>query len=415
MHIMTMPQASNTMDEGTIVCWRKREGETVDQGEILLEIETDKATVEVESPAAGTLRAILVPVGEVVPIRAPLAILADPGESIDAALAEAKSQLNLSSAPSAAPAATPSAASAPASQSTPPSDTAVPIPHSALTSVPGGRAKASPAARRVAAERGVELAMVGAGSGPGGRILSTDVPDSAYRIAPSAVSSSSPSGPGRPLAGMRRAIAKNLTLSKQTIPHFYMKLTVDADPMLRLYKSGPGRSPFTLNDIVIAGCARCMAEMPAFRGRLENDRIVDYPTANVGIAVGKGDALVVPVLIGADQLSLRQIGASTRRLVADARAGKVAGSGQGQLTISNLGMFGVEEFSAIINPPEVAILAVGAIREEVIVRDGAMRAGRALTLVMSADHRVIDGMAAAGFLARLKELLERAGQSMNAE
>jgi pyruvate dehydrogenase E2 component (dihydrolipoamide acetyltransferase) len=411
MHTLTMPQASNTMEEGTIVRWLKKEGDRVEQGEILLEIETDKATIEVESPAAGTVRALLVPAGEIAPIHAPLAILAEPDEPIETALAEAKAQLNQS------------VASAPATPSAPAEahKSEIPNPKSQIATAAlstGGRLKASPAARRLANEQTVDLAAVPTASGPTGRILSTDVLAAAEKGPLAEIrnpKSEIGAGPGRPLAGIRRAIARNLTLSKQTIPHFYMKLTVDADPMLRLYKAGPGRSPFSLNDIVIAGCARCMTEIPVFRSRLENDRIIDYPTANVGIAVGTDQALVVPVVVAADQLSLRQLGATTRRLVADARAGKVANSGQGCLTISNLGMFGVEEFSAIINPPEAAILAVGAIREQVVVENGAIRPGRVMTAIISADHRLIDGMAAAKFLARLKQLLEDPSQLMNAE
>lgn len=395
---LVMPQAGNTMEEGTIVRWLVAPGDRIEVGQVVCEIETDKATVELEAAHAGRLARILAGAGEVVPVKAPIALLAESDADAEAWLASQTGALA-------------AAAPAPPSQAAPAASPAPVQPAPAPTA--GGRPKASPAARRIAAERGIDLAQLPAGSGPGGRILSTDLPAAAGAsvVQPPFAQSvgAQPAagvGPGRPLAGMRRAIARNLTLSKQTIPHFYMRLTVDAGLMVRLHRSGPGRAPFTLNDIVVAAAARCMAEFPQFRTRLENDRLVDYPHANIGIAVGTEDALVVPVLPAADQLGLRQIGASTRRLVQAAREGKILNAGQGQLTISNLGMFGVEEFTAIINPPEAAILAVSAIREEVIVRDGAMRPGRVMTITMSADHRVIDGMIAARFMARLKALLE---------
>jgi pyruvate dehydrogenase E2 component (dihydrolipoamide acetyltransferase) len=214
---------------------------------------------------------------------------------------------------------------------------------------------------------------------------------------------------------MRRAIARNLSLSKQTIPHWYLTVTVDAGPMLALQKSGPGKAPFSINDILVAGIARVMMELPAFRGRLEGDRIVDYPAANVGIAVGTEDALVVPVVLAANELSLRQLGATTRRLVASAREGKVQNAGQGHVTISNLGKFGIDDFVAIINPPETAIVAVGGIREDVIVKNGAIRPGRVMTLTLSSDHRVIDGTMGAKFMARLRQVLEEPEQLLGAD
>jgi len=209
---------------------------------------------------------------------------------------------------------------------------------------------------------------------------------------------------------MRKAIARNLTFSKQNIPHFYAKLTVDAGAMMAFYRRQKELYRCSINDVVTLAAARLIAEFPPFRSQLDNDQIIEYPTANIGIAVGLDDGLVVPVLVGADRMTLQQAAAETRRIVEAARAGKIEAMGQGVFTITNLGMFGLEEFGAIINPPEAAILAVGAVREDTIVRDGAIRPAQVMTLTLSADHRIIDGVLGARFLARLKEVLENPEQ-----
>jgi pyruvate dehydrogenase E2 component (dihydrolipoamide acetyltransferase) len=208
------------------------------------------------------------------------------------------------------------------------------------------------------------------------------------------------------MSNMRKAIATNLQASKQTIPHFYMKVTVNADPMVSFYQGEKAKYPCSINDVITLACAKVIQEMPAFRSRIEDNEIVTFPDSNIGIAVGMDDGLVVPVIRGVNNMSLQQLGSEARRIVTGARGGKIEGMGQGVFTISNLGMFGIEEFSAIINPPEAAILAVGATREEVIVSGGTLRAGRVMTLTLSVDHRVIDGLVAAKFMGRLKEILE---------
>lgn len=205
---------------------------------------------------------------------------------------------------------------------------------------------------------------------------------------------------------MRRAIARNLQASKQTVPHFYVKLTIDAEPLFRFYKAEKTKYPVSVNDVIVAALGLALMEFPAFRTRLEGEELVTYPSANIGIAVGVEDGLLVPVLVGAERLGLEQLAAEGRRLAERARSGKIDGAGQGVFTVSNLGMYGVEEFSAIINPPESGILAVSAIREAVVVKDGMMRPGRVMTMTLSCDHRVVDGMLAAQFLGRLRELLE---------
>lgn len=367
MPLVTMPRAGQSMEEGTILRWCKREGDAVSRGEVLLEIDTDKATVEVEAADGGIVRKILVPAGTTVPVLTPIAVIADATADIAGELARAPSQAG------------------------------APLP-----------VKASPAARRTAVALGVDLAGAGPGSGPGGRILSPDVERAAAR-AEAAAPGSGGEIRRRPLAGMRRAIARGMTASKQSIPHFYMKLTIDAGPLFAFHRSEKLKYPCTVNDIVTLACARAIREFPAFRSRIEGEEVVEYPSAGIGIAVGMAEGLVVPVLVGADGMSLRQLAAETSRIVEAARQGKVTAMGQGVFTVSNLGGLGVEEFTAIINPPESAILAVGAIREAVIVRDETLRPGRLMTLTLSADHRLIDGLMAGRFLRQLKELLESPG------
>jgi pyruvate dehydrogenase E2 component (dihydrolipoamide acetyltransferase) len=402
---ITMPQAGQTMEEGTILSWRKNEGEQVNKGEILFEIETDKANVEVEAPGSGILRRILCPQGTTVPVLAPIAILADPAEEVSREEAEAVAELrSLLGGTSPVPQsfAQKTAEQTPAVEkptSSAPGEQMRESP-AVRPSPPAGRLKASPLARKIALARGLDLGTVWPGSGPGGRILAADL----ERSAPAAPATTEPGR--RPMSGMRRAIARNLLLSKQTIPHFYMRLTIDAAPLQDFSRVEKTKYPCSVTDVLTLACARVIREFPAFRSQLVGDDLVENPESNIGLAVGMEDGLRVPVLVGAERLSLRQVAEQARRVTEAAHQGKIEAMGRGVFTISNLGMYGVEEFSAIINPPEAAILAVGAIREAVIVKDGALRAGRVMTITLSADHRIIDGLLAARFMGRLKEVLE---------
>jgi pyruvate dehydrogenase E2 component (dihydrolipoamide acetyltransferase) len=396
-----MPKAGQSMEEGTINKWHVKPGDVVKQGQVIFEVETDKANMEVEAPAAGRLSRIIIGEGKSLAVLLPVAYLAENDADVDLFIASQGGEVGASGSSAAAAASTSSAAVA---------NAAVPTRESAVSSAAvaeAGRVKASPAARKIASERGVDLHAIATGTGPGGRILSTDVP---LTGAPASKASPAPiaamPGSRKRMSQMRKAIAKNLLQSKQTIPHFYIRLTVDAGPALAFYQAHKAKYPCSINDVIVLACGRLMKEFPAFRSRLEGDEIVESATANIGIAVGMDDGLVVPVVISADRMQLQQIGSETRRLAASARAGKIEGMGSGTFTITNLGMFGTEEFAAIINPPEAAILAVGAAREAVVVKDGAMRAGKIMTMTLSADHRIIDGMLAAKFLARLKEILE---------
>lgn len=397
-----MPQAGQSMEEGTIVKWRVSVGDTIKKGDIIFEVETDKATLDVEAINAGRLARIVLPEGGTLKVLEPVAYLANNDSDVDAFLASHGSAL-------------PAPAVAQASNSVAP----IAANHSGQPATrEDGRVKASPAARKIAADRGIDLASVSAGSGPFGRILSTDIPASVPKTAqvttvPAAPAAPPATGEGivrKKMSQMRKAIARNLLASKQTIPHFYAKLTVDAQALYDFYQTEKAKYPCSLNDVIVLSCAKVISEFPAFRSRLEGDELLVLPTANIGIAVGMDDGLVVPVLMGAEKMTLKQVGAETRRLAAAARVGKIEGMGQGVFTITNLGMFGVEEFSAIINPPEAAILAVGAAREEVIVSGGTLKAGRVMTVMLSSDHRIIDGTLAAKFLAQLKKVLEYPAQ-----
>jgi pyruvate dehydrogenase E2 component (dihydrolipoamide acetyltransferase) len=395
---LLMPKAGNSMEEGTIIEWKVSEGDTIEQGQIIYEVETDKAAVEVEADQGGRLARIVVGDGETIEVLQPVAYLAENDEDVDAYIArqgggEESADAEMTDAPR-------SDAEAPA---------VAPKPVGPAAKDDTGRVKASPAARRIAAERGVDLAGVSTGSGPGGRVISTDVP-AAGTAAAAPAPASKPVAAGEAtttkLSAMRKIIGQRLSESKQTIPHFYIEQTVDAGPLMGFYRQHKAQYPCSVNDVVVLACAKTIAEFPAFRSQLDGEQLITQPTANIGIAVGMDDGLVVPVLMAGERMNLQQVGAETRRLAEAARGGKIENRGQGVFTISNLGMFGIDRFSAIINPPEAAILAVGTVREEVIVQSGMMRPGQRMTVTLSCDHRIIDGLVAAKFLARLKQYLE---------
>jgi pyruvate dehydrogenase E2 component (dihydrolipoamide acetyltransferase) len=365
---------------------------------VIFEIETDKATLEVEAVDEGRLARIVLPEGGCVAVLEPVAYLADNDADVNAFIA------GQGTAGGETPAV---AVETAAAQPSTPAVTAPAVSEA-------GRVKASPAARKIAGERGIDLATVATGSGPGGRIISTDIPatGTAKREEVKVIPVAQGEAVRKKMSGMRKAIARNLLASKQNIPHFYIRATVAADQLFSFYQQEKTKYPCSLNDVVVMGCARTIQEFPGFRSRIDKDKeeIIEFPNSNIGIAVGMDEGLVVPVLVGAEALSLQQIGSETKRLATAARSGKIEGMGKGVFTITNLGMFGVEEFAAIINPPEAAILAVGAAREAVIVSGGAMRPGRVMTMTLSCDHRVVDGMLAAKFMARLKEILENPQQ-----
>jgi pyruvate dehydrogenase E2 component (dihydrolipoamide acetyltransferase) len=383
-----MPQAGQSMEEGTILSWKVKEGDAIEVGQIIMEIETDKATMEVEAVDAGRVAKIVAAEGDIVEVKKPVAYLAEEGVDVDAYIAsEGGASTPAVSQTESKPAPAPKAASA--------------APKTPVSVSASGRVKASPAARKAAADKGIDLASIGAGSGPGGRILSSDVETA--DVAPTETKI-------QPLTKMRKAIANNLLYSKQNVPHFYAKTTIDAGALFSTYRKTKEQFKCSVNDFVTMACAKAVRQYPAFRSQYKDNGIAENPSVNIGIAVGTDQGLTVPVVIGADKMKLEQLAARTREVVESARNGKLEGMGQGVFTITNLGMFGVEEFSAIINPPESAILAVGAIREGVAVENEQMRPTRLMTVTLSVDHRVIDGVVAAQFLKTLKELIEQPEQ-----
>lgn len=399
-----MPKAGNDMEEGTVVKWLVEEGALVKEGDVLFELETDKATMEIESEHAGTIRRIIVGAGETVAIHTPLAYLAESEADVEAFIA-----LGQGTPEQDAPALGKSS-----DQASGPLSSGMDAAASLQGKAPGpmrqageGRVKASPAARRLSSERGIDLGSVAQGSGPVGRILSSDLVAGAGLVKPAAALAPV-SGEVRryKMTPMRKAISRNLTASVQNAPHFYMRKTVEAVRLLEVYRRQKKACGASLNDLIVLAVSRTMMQFPAFRSRLDGEEVVEFPHASIGVAVGTDDGLRVPVLLNVDTMTLADLAAEARKVVQMARDGKAVNMGKGSFTISNLGMFGVEDFTAIINPPEAAILAVGAALEGIRVVDGAIRPTRQMTVTLSSDHRLIDGLLAARFLNQLQEFLE---------
>ncbi len=403
-----MVSLSPTMELGTINRWVKKEGDKVAAGDTLAEVETDKATMPLETFDGGVLLKIIAPEGSKRKIGELLAVIGKAGEDISAVLAKG-------AAPAAAPAKPVAAATnsvAPAAAVAAPTATLAAPPVSAFSD--GSRIKASPLAKKVAKERGIELAQI-APSGPGGRIIARDVPETAPAAALAApVPVAGGVGEDIPLSGLRQTIAKRLLQSKQTIPHFYLYSEVSMDRAVAFRDElnasvEEGGIKISFNDLVIKVAAVALARHPEVNAAFNNTSIRRHGEVNIAVAVATEAGLYTPVLRTVDKLSLKQINAGVKQLAAKARDKKLtvaelSGSG---FTISNLGMFGVDHFFAIINPPEAAILAVGTIQTKPVVNAaGLVVAGKTMGITLSCDHRVIDGAIGAKFLQTLKELLE---------
>ncbi len=406
---ITMPKLSDTMLEGTLVKWLKKAGDTIEVGDVIAEVETDKATMEMEAFEDGVITEIIVPEGGVVKVGGVLAVLN--GDGKPAAKPAKKTE--------------PAAAAAPAKPAAP----AAPKPLSPVTPKPravstanGVRVKASPLAKKIAAERGIDLSGV-SGSGPGGRILAADVPESgaataARGAAPASAAievTASADDKRIPLSGMRRTIAGRLLASKTQIPHFYLSVEIDAAPLAQLRKDinaaseVSGSPKVTVNDFVLLATARAAALHPNVNAAFAGDAIVEFASVHLSVAIAVEDGLITPVIRNADRLTLREISAAVKDLAVRARGKKLKPDEYqgGTITVSNLGAFGVENFYAIINPPQAAILAVGAIvKKPVVNAQDQIVAGQRMSLGLSGDHRVVDGAAGAAFLAALKKSLE---------
>ena len=414
--IIGLPKLSPTMEEGTLVRWAKKKGDTVEVDELLAEVETDKATMEFRSFDRGVLLELLIPEGETLKPDQPVAIIGNAGEDITALLAQAKgggAEVSTSAGTAVAP-------SAPTETKPAASATPDPAPAAAQAKVEAtdGRILSSPLVRKLARERDIDLGSV-EGSGPHGRIVKRDLEGVSATPATPAVAPSSAARAGRQppriekASGTRKTIARRLTESKRDVPHYYLTIDVDAEPILaaralinaRLEAS---KEKVSVNDLLVKACATALAISPNVNASFMGDVIHYHQVVDISIAVAIPDGLVTPVVRDANLRGVLEISKEVRALAQKAkekrlRPEEITG---GTFSISNLGMYGIDEFSAVINPPEGAILAVGAVRDEPVVRDGTVVAGKRMKLTLSADHRVVDGAVAAKFLAELRSLIE---------
>ncbi|MGK3993837.1 pyruvate dehydrogenase complex dihydrolipoamide acetyltransferase [Sorangium sp. So ce1024] len=425
--VLELPKLSPTMEEGQISAWHKKEGDTIDIDDLLAEVETDKATMEYKSFDRGTLLKILVPAGSVVQLGQPVAIIGAPGEDISGLAtgggAPAQKQGAPEPQPKGEPAAAPSGdAAAPAAARgdavSPPTQPAAPQPSS------GGRVKASPYVRKLGRERGLDLSNV-AGTGPGGRIVARDLEGlKPAAAAPAATAPGELAGPEvRPLSMMRKAIARRLTESKQTVPHFYLSIDVDADPLNALREQinadlaataveGEKPAKVSFNDLLVKACAIALVRVPECNAQFTADAILVHRRVDISVAVAVPEGLVTPVVRNVDRKQVLEIAAEVRELAGRAKAKKLRPEemANGTFSISNLGMYGIDNFGAVINPPEGAILAVGQVRREPVVRGDQVVPGRRMSMTLSCDHRVVDGAVGATFLKVLRQLLEHPTQ-----
>ncbi len=405
---ISMPKLSDTMTEGHLVKWLKKEGDRVEASEIIAEAESDKATMELEAYDSGVLLKIIVPEGGKVPVGGTLAIIGEKGEDISPLLKSG-----------------PVAETEPSGNSPLIPDSLPSVPQAEAISADGlitsgtGRIKASPLARKLAVERGIDLRRI-AGSGTGGRIIVRDI-NAAPAAAPAAVAAAVPSAvsqvvAGRedrnlPLSTMRTTIAKRLTESKNTAPHFYLTMEIDMDQAVEFratLNTLQTEVKISYNDLIVKATARALTRHPMVNASFQEQNIVQRGRVDIGVAVAIEDGLITPIVRQADRKSILEISQEVRTLAEKARTRKLlpddyTGS---TFTISNLGMYDITHFTAIINPPEAAILAVGSVRRIPVVRENQVVPGWRMQVTLSCDHRVVDGASGALFLQELKRLLE---------
>jgi len=421
--LVEMPKLSPTMEEGQIAVWHAKEGDNIEVDDLLAEVETDKATMEFRSFDRGVLLKILAQAGAVVKLGEPVAVIGEKGENIEDVLANAGK-------------------AAPPKQATPAAPEATPVSGLQETSSEG-RVKASPYVRKQARERGIDLAAV-AGSGPGGRIVARDL-EAPRSVTPPTVPAETPPAEAprpvetsrapvaraapavpppepqslephvQPLSMMRRTIARRLTESKQTVPHFYLTIDVNAgalDALRRQLNSDLETAPepikISFNDLVLKAASVALVRVPAVNAQFTPEALVYHRRVDISVAVAIDDGLVTPVIRHADRKSVIELSREMRELAERARHKKLSPEEMtgGTFSLSNLGMYGIEEFAAVINPPEGAILAVGAVRAEPVVEGDRVVPGKRMKLTLSCDHRVVDGATGAEYLAALRKILE---------
>ena len=413
--VVLMPRLSDTMTEGVIASWQKQVGDAVKKGEVLAEIETDKATMELESYKDGVLLYQGAKPGEKIQVNDLLCIIGKAGMDITAIVAAAKS------GGSAAPAATPAPSAAPAS-ATAPAAAPAPAPAAAPVVVNDGRIFASPLAKKLAAEKGIDLRYV-KGTGDHGRIVRSDI----EQYTPAAAAPATASAPAVsaapvvtavgqvsfedvPVSQMRKTIARRLSESLFTAPHFYLTMTIDMDACVaaRTRINETSKTKISFNDMVLKATAVALKQHPKVNSSWLGDTIRINHHVNIGVAVAVDEGLLVPVVRFADSLSLSQIATQVKDYAQRAKDKKLqpADWEGSTFTISNLGMFGIDQFTAIINPPDACILAVGGIAQVPVVKNGAVVPGNIMKVTLSCDHRVVDGATGAAFLQTLKSLLE---------
>jgi len=422
-----MTQLSPTMTEGKIARWLKKEGDTLESGEVLAEIETDKATMEMEVVDEGILHKILAPEGAVVPVGAPIGVIAEEGEEVPDDYRPQAGEAAPSNAEAATPEpeATPQPAAEAAAQPAP-----QPAPQAAVQPAASDRRiKASPLARRLAKQKGINLAAI-QGTGPNGRIVKADIEKAVRRgINLGGGTAATTPPPARPLpAGplpyhedeferventmMRKAIARRLSESKQVVPHFYLTIDVAMDRLMdlraQLNEAADGSFKLSVNDFIIKAAAKALMDVPAANATWTESHTLRHRHAHISVAVAIDGGLITPVVRFAEQKGIVDISGEVKELAARAREGglKPEEYTGGTFSISNLGMYGIRQFAAIVNPPEGAILAVGATEDRAVVENGEVKVKKMMTLTLSCDHRVVDGAVGAEFLAALKKHLE---------
>ncbi|MCI0572847.1 MAG: pyruvate dehydrogenase complex dihydrolipoamide acetyltransferase [Myxococcaceae bacterium] len=425
-----MPALSPTMKEGKITKWLKKEGDKISSGEAIAEVETDKSNLEVEAYDDGYLLKIAVGEDQMAPVGAPIAFIGEKGEKVEAGAAAPAPKATSAEAPKATPAPAPmapAAAPAPAPRAVAPV-AAVPTPP--RREEVEGRLRASPLAKKMAREQGLELAEL-QGTGPQGRIVKRDVeaamaqPRAEAPAAPALRAVPAPAKKpafipvpfraerqepvAKPISSMRRVIAQRMAEVKPGVPHFYLAIEVEMDAAMKVREEAKAlEAKVSVNDLVIKAAAVALRRSPKMNVSLQGDQVLQFSNVDVGIAVAIEDGLITPILKDADQKGLATISGEARDLAERARNRKLRPEEYtgGTLTVSNLGMYGIDQFIAVINPPHAGILAVGAVTDKVVVRDGQMVVRKMMSVTLSGDHRVIDGAVGAEYLRELKALLE---------